>query len=80
MKNNKKVALQRKGGKKMLGANIKRARIRKGLTQAELAGEVGVTKAAIYYYETGMKTPSLATITTISRVLDVTIDELVKDI
>ena len=45
----------------MLGANIKRARIRKGLTQAELAGEVGVTKVAIYYYETGMKTPSLAT-------------------
>lgn len=69
-----------KEAKKMLGANIKRARIRKGLTQAELAGEVGVTKAAIYYYETGMKTPSLATITTISRVLDVTIDELVKDI
>lgn len=51
----------------MLGANIKRARIRKGLTQAELAGEVGVTKAAIYYYETGMKTPSLATVQNASR-------------
>ena len=63
-----------------LGRRIRERRKALGLTQAELAGEVGVTKAAIYYYETGMKTPSLATITTISRVLDVTIDELVKDI
>ena len=65
---------------RQIGNFIQNARKQEGLTQAELAGEVGVTKTAIYYYEAGMKTPSLATITTISRVLDVTIDELVKDI
>ncbi len=64
----------------MLGSNLKKARIRRGLSQVDLAREVGVTQSAIYYYEAGTKIPSLAILITISRVLDVTLDELVKDI
>lgn len=39
--------------------NIKLHRIKKGLTQEELAELVGVTRAAISYWENGVKLPSV---------------------
>jgi transcriptional regulator with XRE-family HTH domain len=40
------------------GAGIRRARLARGLTQAELAASVGVTQGAVSSWEQGLESPS----------------------
>lgn len=52
------------------GKIVKIARVKKGLTQRELAKYVKVTPESISYYESGKKHPSFDKIKTICEVLN----------
>lgn len=54
-----------------LGDNIKKARMEKGYSQAELADQIGVSQAAIYYWESGKRRPNTEIIKKIADKLDV---------
>ena len=56
--------------------NLKAARIRKGLSQQEVADLVGVSKSTYSMWETGNREPNLMRIKTLTKVLDVSGDEL----
>ena len=58
--------------------NMKIARLRKGITQSELAEKIGINSIMISRYEVGTATPKIDVIKKIAEVLGVTIDELVK--
>lgn len=62
-----------------LGENIKKARIKKGYSQAELAEKIGVSQAAIYYWENGKREPNFETIHKIANALDVSYIELMNN-
>ena len=63
-----------------IGENIKTHRVRKGLTQCELAEKVGVTFGMIRRIEKGTKQPSLSNLYEIASVLETTPCELLKDV
>ena len=65
--------------RKQFGARIKSMRKSLGLTQADLAKEIGVTKQAITTYETGIREPSFRNLIKLSRTLNVTIDWLLGE-
>lgn len=56
--------------------NLKAARLKKGLSQQEVADLVGVAKSTYSMWETGNREPNLMRIKALTRVLDVTGDEL----
>lgn len=58
------------------GNRLKKARLKKGLTQEELGNIVGVGKSAICCYEKETRNPSLETIIEFMSVLNVTSDYL----
>jgi transcriptional regulator with XRE-family HTH domain len=60
-----------------LGERICIARRKKGLTQLELAEKCDLTPVTISRYELNMREPTLFNATTISIVLDVSLDWLV---
>jgi transcriptional regulator with XRE-family HTH domain len=59
-----------------IGQNIKNCRMRKGMSQEELALKSRVGTHTIERYESGEQTPNLQTILKISTVLDVPASEL----
>ena len=66
--------IHKKGGLKIIdtkrnGEVMKSLRMKKGLTQAEVADLIGVTPSAYTQYESGLKTPRDDTKLLISRVL-----------
>ena len=65
--------------RKQFGARIKSTRKSLGLTQADLAKKIGVTKQAITTYETGIREPSFRNLIKLSRVLNVTTDWLLGE-
>ena len=65
--------------RKQFGARIKSARKSLGLTQADLAKKIGVTKQAITTYETGIREPSFRNLIKLSRALNVTTDWLLGE-
>ena len=58
------------------GNRLKTLRLQKGLTQKELAQQVGLTKSVISAYETGIRMPSYATLILIARIFKVSTDYL----
>lgn len=56
---------------------LKEFRIRKGLSQSQLARIVDVHPAAIGNYEQGTREPSISTLTKIAVALGVTVDDLI---
>ncbi|MHA1339787.1 MAG: helix-turn-helix domain-containing protein [Promethearchaeota archaeon] len=56
--------------------NLKKIREQKGLTQAQLAEKVGVTRQTIYYLEAGKYMPSLKLALLLADALDVSINDL----
>lgn len=62
----------------MLGENLKKAREEKGLGIVQVAQEVGITHAALSYFENGLKVPSVPTLVRLAEVLGKSIDDLVK--
>jgi len=65
--------------RKDFGARIRIMRKSLGLTQADLAKKIGVTKQAITTYETGIREPSFRNLIKLSRVLNVTTDWLLGE-
>ena len=61
---------------KMIGKNIKCARLEKGLSQRKLANECGFSDTTLSGYENGRKIPNLITIAKIAQHLNVSIDRL----
>lgn len=59
-----------------IGDNIRIARKRKGLTQEELAGQIGVTSQAVSRWESGAGLPDISMIVPIAQVLSVSTDML----
>lgn len=56
-----------------LGENIKKARIKKGITQEELATALNTTKATISRYELGKREPRSDQLKEIAKALNVTV-------
>ena len=63
-----------------IGQNIKNCRIRKGMSQKELALKSRVGMQTIERYENGEQIPNLQTVLKISTVLDVPASELMGHI
>ena len=59
-----------------LGENIKAARKKLGMTQEELASQIGVTAQAVSRWESGAGMPDVTMIVPIARVLSVSTDAL----
>ena len=58
------------------GNRLKNLRLRKRMTQSDLAERLGVTKSVISAYETGLRMPSYDILIKISRIFRVTTDYL----
>ncbi len=54
------------------------ARKKAGLTQADVASEVGVSAAAVCQWETGATVPKAKLLPAIAKLLNCTVDELLK--
>lgn len=63
-----------------LGKHIRTLRVERGLTQDELADQVGITRAYTSFIERGAKTASLQVLIGIADVLDVSLSELFLDV
>lgn len=61
---------------KTFSENLKNARKRKGLTQAEIAEAIGVAKSTYSLYESGKREPDVQKIKQLAEVLNMTGDEL----
>ena len=59
-----------------VGKKIKQLRISKGLTQADLSQQLGVTYQAISNWENGRNTPDLQTLIKIAKIYNISVDEL----
>lgn len=62
-----------------IGENIKAARIRKGLTQQDLANALKTTKSAVSRYELGKREPRYRLLQEIASILEVSCSELIGD-
>lgn len=60
------------------GATIKRLRERKGLTQAQLAEEIGVSSKAVSKWETAKGLPDITLIEPLAKSLGVSVMELMS--
>lgn len=60
----------------ILGANLKKVRIEKGLTQDELASKCGFYRTYINLIETAKRTPSSYNLHRLATTLHVEVDEL----
>lgn len=60
----------------LLGDNIRKARKKLGITQEELAGQIGVTSQAVSRWESGAGMPDISMLVPLAKVLDVSIDQL----
>lgn len=58
------------------GNNLKTLRLQNGLTQAQVAQKLGVTKSVISAYETGLRLPSYDILINISKIFRVSTDFL----
>jgi len=65
---------------KMLASNIRAERNRKGYTQFQLAEKINVSESSISLIERGLQTPSIFVVLDIAKVLEVNINELLRDL
>lgn len=65
---------------KQLALNIKAERVRKDLSQAQLAELANISERSMSQIEQAKQTPSAFTIFDIATVLDIPIEELFKDV
>jgi transcriptional regulator with XRE-family HTH domain len=63
---------------KRLGENLKRIRTEKGISQGDIARNLGVSRGYISNIENGKTNPTLATIARLAKAVKATVDELVK--
>ncbi|MDY3973976.1 MAG: helix-turn-helix transcriptional regulator [Veillonella caviae] len=58
--------------------NLKRARVRTGKSQLEVAASIGISNAALSNYETGYREPDLETLKQLALYYGVSLDELAE--
>ncbi|MDD4157162.1 MAG: helix-turn-helix transcriptional regulator [Candidatus Cloacimonetes bacterium] len=63
---------------KKLGENLKKLRIKKDISQIELARILGVDRSFVSNIENGKNNPTLSTITSLAKALGVSANELLK--
>ncbi len=63
---------------KKLGANMKKIRLLKQMSQGDICRKLGVDRSYISNVESGNKNPTLSTITKLASALGVSVDELLK--
>lgn len=61
----------------IIGANIKKYRIKESLTQTELAEKVGVSKSSVSKWETNQTYPDIDLLPKLATLFGITIDELI---
>ncbi|MDO7907197.1 helix-turn-helix transcriptional regulator [Paenibacillus sp. JX-17] len=59
------------------GNRIAELREQRGLTQEELAGSLGITRASLSHYEKNRRKPDFETLTKIADIFEVSIDYLI---
>lgn len=72
------IILYMKDDSKKLGENLKKIRTKKDITQIEIARRLGVDRSFVSNIENGKNNPTLSTITSLAKVLDVSTSELLK--
>ena len=65
------------GSGKAFGATLRRLRRQQGTSQADLAGQVGVSRPTVWSWETGRTSPGNSKIKALSRALDVPESDLI---
>lgn len=60
-----------------LGLRIKELRLKKGLTQLQLATDIGIEKTNLSRIERGMTNPTFISLFNIAKGLDIPVSELV---
>lgn len=63
---------------KKLGENLKKLRIKKDISQIELARILGVDRSFVSNIENGKNNPTLSTITSLAKALGISTNELLK--
>ena len=63
----------------LLGENIREARRKSGLSQEEMAGEIGVSRQTISNWEKGINSPPTASLEKISQRLGISVQELLGE-
>lgn len=63
-----------------IGNNLKKLRRENHINQEELAGKLNVKRQTISSYECGKSTPDIYTLIRISKIFQVTLDELVGNV
>ncbi len=63
---------------KKLGQNIKKLRVQRGMNQQELCRILGVDTAYISNVENGKKNPTLKTVEKIAKILNMSVNKLLK--
>lgn len=63
----------------MIGTIIRAKRRALGLTQTQLAEEVGASLSAVVTWEKGTRSPQMAALKSLAIVFKCTVDELLKD-
>ena len=61
----------------MVDSNLKFLRKKNGLTQAQLAEKLNIKRSLVGAYEEGRAEPRLSTLVNISRLFDISLDQLV---
>lgn len=60
-----------------IGTRLRECRIKKHLTQKELANRIGTSSKYLSHVETGVKFPSLEMLVCLARELDVSLDHMI---
>ena len=61
-----------------LGLNLKKIRTKKGISQGDIAKELGVSRGFISTIENGKTNPTLATIAKLAKAVEVSVNDLLK--
>ena len=62
----------------MIGENLKLLRKRKGISQEEIATDLGLTRSSYSGYENGVAEPNIETLIKISEYYDISLDKFIK--
>ena len=62
----------------MIGENLKLLRKRKGISQEEIANDLGLTRSSYSGYENGVAEPNIETLIKISEYYDISLDKFIK--
>ncbi len=65
---------------KKLGQNMKKIRLAKQMSQGDICRKLGLGRSYISNVESGKNNPTLSTITKLAKALEVSVDELLRNV